>query len=150
MKILVFELNRKLFGIDISYVLSIEKKPKIISVPNAPYYVDGITRLRDQVMPVYSLTKKFHYAELESGEDYVIIETEETNVVFHVGSVQKMIDVDDNQVISIQNDILQEQKNLYKVISHENDIIILLKVNSIITEQDKKYFENECNKEVHV
>ena len=56
---MIFELANEHYGIDIAAVEGIVKMQEITAVPNAPDYVEGVTNLRNSVLPVIDLEKRF-------------------------------------------------------------------------------------------
>lgn len=81
-QIVVFEIEKEHFGVEISCVEGIVKMQEITRVPNTVNYVEGITTLRGAVLPVIDLAKRF-------GIQNVNITTESRIMVVFVG-VQKM------------------------------------------------------------
>lgn len=61
----VFSLATEQYGIRITQVQEITRLSKIIKVPRAPQYVEGVVNLRGEVIPVIDLRKRF---ELEARE----------------------------------------------------------------------------------
>ncbi len=57
---LTFTLNQQLFGIPIDVVREINQLPEITPVPHAPEAVAGVINLRDKVIPVVDLRRKFN------------------------------------------------------------------------------------------
>lgn len=58
-QLVVFELSGEFYGIQIAAVESIIKIQEITQLPQAPYYVKGITNLRGTVLPVIDLRTRF-------------------------------------------------------------------------------------------
>ena len=58
-QLVVFELAKEHYGVDIAAVESIIKMQPITAVPQAPAFVEGITNLRGSVLPVMDLRKRF-------------------------------------------------------------------------------------------
>ena len=58
-KPVIFRLGNQQFGVDINLVQSIEREINIVRVPNAMKYISGIVNLRGEVIPAFSLRKKF-------------------------------------------------------------------------------------------
>lgn len=57
---LTFTLNQQMFGIPIEAVREINQLPEITPVPNTPDCVAGVINLRDRVVPVVDLRRKFN------------------------------------------------------------------------------------------
>ncbi|KYD20142.1 MAG: chemotaxis protein CheW [Caldibacillus debilis] len=58
--IVVFKVGGEEYGIDVKDVVSIEKMAEITPIPNLPGYVRGVTRIREEVIPVFDLSTVFH------------------------------------------------------------------------------------------
>ena len=58
-KPVVFKVGNEMYGVDINLVQSIEREIQVVPVPNSMPYIKGIVNLRSEVIPVYSLKKKF-------------------------------------------------------------------------------------------
>ncbi len=58
-QLVVFTLADEDYGVDISTVDSIVKMQAITQVPHAPSFVEGITNMRGEVLPVIDLRKRF-------------------------------------------------------------------------------------------
>ncbi|MCP4544415.1 MAG: chemotaxis protein CheW [Chloroflexi bacterium] len=58
-QLVVFNLANENYGVDIAAVDGIVKMQQITSVPHAPSFVEGITNLRGEVLPVIDLRKRF-------------------------------------------------------------------------------------------
>ena len=60
-QIVIFELDSELFGLQIAAVESIIILQPITQVPHAPSFVEGVTNLRGNVLPVIDLRKRFGF-----------------------------------------------------------------------------------------
>ncbi len=58
-QLVVFKLGNEDYGVDIAAVDGIVKMQPISNVPYAPSFVEGITNLRGEVLPVIDLRKRF-------------------------------------------------------------------------------------------
>lgn len=59
MQLVTFTLGQENFGIDIMNVQEIIRIPSITMVPQAPSYVEGVTNLRGEILPVLDTRIKF-------------------------------------------------------------------------------------------
>lgn len=77
-KYLTFVVSKESYGIDIRKVKEIigVNNLEIISVPNMPDYAQGVINLRDKVIPVFSLRRRFSFDEVEFTDRTCIIVTE--------------------------------------------------------------------------
>lgn len=68
-QLVVFELANEHYGVDIAAVESIIKMQPITAVPQAPAFVEGITNLRGNVLPVMDLRKRFGLSHKDQGTE---------------------------------------------------------------------------------
>lgn len=61
---IIFRVGEQEYGFDVSYVTAIESVLDIVPVPNAPRCILGLMNLRGEVIPVYSLRKRFNLEEM--------------------------------------------------------------------------------------
>jgi len=62
--------------VDIAVVDGIVKMQQITAVPHAPSFVEGITNLRGEVMPVIDLRKRFGLPQADATKDTRIVNVE--------------------------------------------------------------------------
>lgn len=58
LQLVVFRLEGQTYALDIQQVLEITRPSTITAVPSAPDFVEGITNLRGQVIPLISLARR--------------------------------------------------------------------------------------------
>jgi purine-binding chemotaxis protein CheW len=57
-QVVVFELGREAYGVDIARVHEIIRMQTITAVPRAPQFVEGVINLRGKVIPVVDLRRR--------------------------------------------------------------------------------------------
>jgi purine-binding chemotaxis protein CheW len=75
-QIVIFGLADEDYGLDIDSVESIISMLPITAVPDAPEFVDGVTNLRGEVLPVVDLRKRLGLPLKEETKDTRIVVTE--------------------------------------------------------------------------
>ena len=58
-QMVVFEIGREVYGVDIETVHEIIRMQEITAIPRAPQFVEGVINLRGKVIPVVDLRKRF-------------------------------------------------------------------------------------------
>lgn len=58
-QLVTFKLGTGEYGIDIMQVQEIIRLPEIVRVPKAPEFVEGVINLREQILPIIDLAKRF-------------------------------------------------------------------------------------------
>jgi purine-binding chemotaxis protein CheW len=100
--VVVVELNGERFGMEIVYSREIVKCSKITKLPNMPRHILGMMSLRDEVIPVISLSKKiFGASETLTDESRVIIVEQRQNIAGFL--VDRVLAVKNFQASSFAN-----------------------------------------------
>jgi len=99
-QIVVFELGREQFGIDIDVVDGIVKVQEITRLPYSPAYMEGVTNLRGSVLPVIDLRKRLDLpVEEESNETRIItINTNSLRMGMIVSAVTEVLTIDEKVI----------------------------------------------------
>ncbi len=72
-QLVTFTIDREEYAIPIMQVREINRASAITAVPRAPFFVDGMTNLRGNVLPVLNIRKLFGLADRESDDRTRII-----------------------------------------------------------------------------
>jgi len=144
-KQVIFTLGEEEYGLDIMLVNAIEKYTNMVRIPNSPSYVRGIINIRGDVIPVYSLRRKFGLEDKIMDEDSKLIITKSNNILiaYEVDAVKEIIeipavDISDTPVIVKNNDTAY-----IKCVANINGrMILLLDHNGILSSKEKENIEN--------
>jgi purine-binding chemotaxis protein CheW len=139
-QIVVFELASEHYGLDISTVEGIIKMQAITKMPQAPFYVEGITNLRGVVVPVMDLRRRFGLQPQEQTKDTRIVVVFMNNV--KVGMIVDGV----SQVQRIQDDTIEPPPPMVTTINSafikgiaklENQLVILLDLSKVLSIEEK-------------
>lgn len=99
-QLVVFTLSNEDYGVDIAAVEGIIKMQAITAVPHAPSFVEGITNLRGEVLPVIDLRKRFGLAQADTTKEtrIVHVEIDGTRVGMVVDAVTEVMSVSDEDI----------------------------------------------------
>ncbi|KYC94529.1 chemotaxis protein CheV [Bacillus amyloliquefaciens] len=91
LEIVKFEVGVNTFGINVMKVREIIQPVDVTSVPQSHKDVEGMIKLRGEILPVISLYT-FFGVEVEGAKDdkYIVTEFNKRKIVFHVGSVSQI------------------------------------------------------------
>jgi len=95
-KLVVFELDKEEYAVEITELQEIINIPEITPVPNAPKFIKGILNLRGKISVVVDLEKRFDLVrEFENKEEgnVIITEVEGNNFGVIVDKVSEIITV---------------------------------------------------------
>lgn len=137
-KPVVFKLDKELYGLDINKVQGIEKEQQVVRVPNTATYIKGIMNLRGDVIPVYSLRKKFGLPETSATDiQYIIVRANESLLALEVDSVDEIHSIessDVHDVPSIVNSV--DTRYFHKVLKSNRGLIITIDIDKLLSDEE--------------
>lgn len=136
----IFKLDNEEYGLDIMKVNGIEKCHEVVKVPNAPQYVEGMINLRGEVLPIYSLRKKFNLADKEKTEDNKIIVTVSNGIKvgFVVDSVTEILHIDEQQVEEAPKLVTGINRRYIKSVAKiDNRMVVLIDIDLIVSDEEQ-------------
>lgn len=116
-QLVTFQLGEELYGVDIMDVKEIVKIQDVRTIPNAPYYVEGIFNLRSEIIPIINLHKRFHLkkAVLDDGDEFlggfIILNIEGNKIGIIIDRIAR--------VVMIQHDDIQPPPQMISGIGAE-------------------------------
>lgn len=136
----IFKLDKEEYGLDIMKVNGIEKYQEVVKVPNAPEYIEGIINLRGEVLPIYSLRKKFNLVAkpIDDETKIIVTYTNDMKVGFVVDAVAEILHIDLESIVDAPKIVAGiNRKYIKSVAKQENRMIILIDVDLIVSDEEK-------------
>jgi len=138
-QVVLFSLSEALYGADVHQVREVREVREITPVPYAPPYVEGVTNLRGEVIPVIDLKKRFNIAENKESKNKImlVVQGEDKKVIgVIVDSVMEVISISQSD-IERTPDILSMSNSNYilGVAKRGEDLIILLDLKRIVSKK---------------
>jgi purine-binding chemotaxis protein CheW len=139
-QLVVFELNKEVYGVDIAKVHEIIRMQNITQVPRAPEFVEGVINLRGRVIPVVDLRQRFGFpkAEYSKQSRIVVVEIDGQTIGMVVDGVSEVLRVSTSSieppspvVTTLDSDYL---KGIAKL---EDRLIILLQLDKILSDAER-------------
>ena len=140
MQLLTFTLGKVKYGIPIQDVQSIERQVQTVGIPNALPYIKGIMNLHGNIIPIYSLASKFGYPE-QKIENIVVTNVNGIQVGFEVCKVDAILSVEGEHIIPMPEVISETQHYMPDVADYHKDLIVMLDVGKLITEEEQRDLE---------
>lgn len=137
----IFKLNDEEYGIEITNVREITEYNESTKVPNCYDFIDGIINLRGNVVPVINLKKRFNLEEtkINNNSRVVIISIAEKQVGFIVDDASHVLTLDEKDIEETPEIISGvDKKYIVGIGKKEEKIIILLNLEAILSENEKK------------
>lgn len=95
MQIVTFRIGRERYGLDIMSIQEIIIPDQITSMPNLPYFIEGIIDLRGSIFPIVDMRKRFKTADPDLVGRVMITEVEGSPMGLRVDAVERVIRVDE-------------------------------------------------------
>lgn len=139
-KMLIFGLNGEHYATDIKEVERILGYQEPTVLPDAPIFVKGVINYEQSILPIISLSKKFNLGEDKESESRKIIVVKRNENKFGI-IVENVYEVRD-----VSSDSMEEappitatidRKYIAGLIKLENNIVILLDLEKILTSEDE-------------
>ncbi|XCH78986.1 MAG: chemotaxis protein CheW [Candidatus Dehalobacter alkaniphilus] len=128
-QMVVFAVGKEDYGIDIFCTQEIIRIPKNITrVPNMPSFIEGMLNLRDQVIPVVDLRKRFGLENMETENDsrLLVLNLEGMLLGNIVDDVSEVLSVGEESIESLYVEIAHLGNNCIKGICKVEDRLIML------------------------
>lgn len=137
-KPVVFKVGNEMYGVDINLVQSIEREIQVVPVPNSMPYIKGIVNLWSEVIPVYSLKKKFGLVDNGVSENTIIIDTKNVKLALEVDEVVEIGDIEPENIVPMPEIALNAQTQYMPRVAHvDGNLIILLDVTELLSEEEE-------------
>lgn len=129
LQLVIFQLGREEFAVDVSQVREIIRMQEITRMPKAPSFVEGIINLRGQIIAVLDLAQRLSLesAERDSETRIIVVEAGDAKVGMIVDSVSEVMRISEEEVEpspALAADV--EAVYIKGVVKRDNRLIILL------------------------
>ena len=144
-QLVIFNVGDEEFGVDISYVNSIERPLKIFKIPNVPEYIEGLINLRGKVCSVINLRKRFNLP-IKEFDDYtkiIMVAVNSTIVGFIVDAVSEIINIEDADMEDTSSILDGNSKRFINGVAKvDNRVIMLLDLKTVIFEAEESNYSS--------
>lgn len=145
-QLVTFQLGEELYGVDIMDVKEIVKIQSVRSIPNAPYYVEGIFNLRSEIIPIINLHKRFRLRKVEITDEEMADEFEGGFIILNIDGLKIGIIIDRvARVISVNRDEIKPPPQMlsgigteyiHGVVRQDNGYLIILDIRSLFNPKE--------------
>lgn len=138
-KPVVFKIGDEAYGVDINLVQAIENNVSVVPVPNSMQYVKGIINLRGEVVPVYSLKKKFNLPDDEPTDTTIIVSAGNVKIAMEVDQVLEISDITPDNIVEMPF-IIKNAATMYmdRVANIDGKLVVLLDVLKLLSEEEEE------------
>lgn len=135
---LTFTLNQQLFGIPIQVVREINQLPEITPVPQAPEAVAGVINLRDKMIPVVDLRRKFDLPVRDYSREtcVIVVDGKQGQVAAIVDTVASVLAFSEAQIEAPPSLVQQSETSPILGLARAGQQVIVLLNMAILVDQD--------------
>ncbi len=145
LQLVSFVLDKEIFAVNVMKVQGVERVGEITSLPGMPDFVEGVINLRESIIPIVDLRKRFGLTAKEYGKETRIVLVE-----LNIGIVVGMIVDQVHEVFRITHDKMKSvpqlgnlktsiNRNFIRgVAKKDNKLIIFLNVEKIFSVDEEK------------
>jgi purine-binding chemotaxis protein CheW len=140
-KLIVFQLNGKEYGISVHYVHGIEKVQHITRVPGTAPFIKGVINLRGVVTPIIDLRKRFGIEECEYTEAtrVIIVALDDIEVGLVVDAANDVIDITEDAIEPSPEMVgVEEDEYVKGVVKVDSRLLILIDLAMILDRKQIK------------
>ncbi|MBF0298989.1 MAG: chemotaxis protein CheW [Oligoflexia bacterium] len=147
LQLVEFVLGNDTYALPLNNVQEIIKIVEIIYIPKAPSFVEGVINLRDKIVPVIDLKKRFdiknnlnednNKIKIKASSRIIISEIASHTIGLIVDHVKQVINVEESHFENkpeITNSI--DQDFIEGMLKYNNKIIIILNPNKILSSSE--------------
>ncbi|WP_394232509.1 chemotaxis protein CheW [Niallia oryzisoli] len=140
-KLIVFQLNGKEYGISVHYVHGIEKVQHITRIPGTAQFVKGVINLRGVVTPIIDLRKRFGIEECEYTDlsRIIIVALDDIEVGLVVDAANDVIDITEDSIEPSPDLVgVEEDEYVKGVVKVANRLLIIIDLYKILDREKLK------------
>jgi len=134
-ELVLFELGKEIYGVDISVVYEIIRMQPITKVPKAPFFVEGVINLRGKVIPIVDMRKRFGLPKVEQNKDnrIMVLESAGQNIGIIIDAVTEVLRIPSDSIEPPSNIIVSAASDyLLGIAKYNKNMIILLDMERVL------------------
>lgn len=140
----VFKLDKEEYGIDIMNVKEIGPYEEPVKIPKTPNFIEGIVNYRGEVIPIINLKKRFDLDDLKVTKNtrVIVINLNDKQIGFLVDEASQTLRLSDEEIEKAPEIVTGiERKYITGVGKKKNRLILLIDLEKVLTESEKKKIE---------
>ncbi|MBF0378863.1 MAG: chemotaxis protein CheW [Desulfamplus sp.] len=152
-QMVTFSINNEEYGIRIMQVQEINRISEITHIPRAPHFIDGMTNLRGNVIPVINVRRLFDLEEKEVDDRtrIIIVDIGGTKTGLRVDQVNEVLRLSKHDIEETPSIVTEDSTSrLMQGICKINDgkrMIVLLDVSEILDQKELKHLKQMAKSE---
>ena len=144
MQLVSFRLAQEEYGIEITKVQEIILMGEITRVPQTPDYIKGLINLRNTVIPIVDLRRRFELAEQPSGDEtrIMVVNVAGKTIGIIVDAVSEVLRISKDQIAPPPPTVAGlGREYLTGLVKLANRLLILLDIDKILSDEQASAVE---------
>lgn len=141
LKVIVFQLDQKQYGVNLQQVLSIERLQAITQIPLTSSFIKGVMNLRGNIIPVIDLREKLDLGHTEQTEAtrVLIVQIDTSKVGLVVDTATDVIDLNTSMIEPAPDLIVGITKEYLMGVAKLGDsLLVLLDIEHVLNLKEKE------------
>ena len=136
----IFQIGDGIYGLDVSDVRTVETYTESKKTGQMPANIKGVIKAGEEIIPVYSLRKKFNLQDKEPDVETRLIITRTNNMwlAYEVDKILEVVDIGYErrfETPAIFN--TKETSYIKRIIDYKEQLVIIMEHNKILSEQEQ-------------
>lgn len=144
-QLVTFVLGKETYGMDIFKIQEVIHYQEITEIPNSPEFIEGVIRLRDQVLPVVDLRTRLNVREASAGKKRIIVlDLGGKHMGIVVDDISQVLMVDEAAYEPVPEGIVSEKERacISSLAKTDDGIIIILEPGRILRQKEIDQLKN--------
>ncbi len=143
LQLVSFSLDKEIYAVDVMKVCGVERIMEITSLPGMPDFIDGVINLRNTIIPIIGLRKRFSLPARDHDKDsrIILVELDEKMVIgVIVDSVQEVFQIDQGMIGKVPRvgGRKLDARFIKGVVQKTDKLIIIMDIDGIFSEDETK------------
>ncbi len=141
-----FVIDNEEYGIDILKVQEINRVLEMTQVPSSPDFVECIINLRDRIVPVVDLRRRFNLPSIEKDNQtrIIVVDINDKTVGFLVDRVHEVIRIERASIEPTPDLVTNVQTRYITGVAKLDDrLLILLDLDSVLSTTEQQLLDFE-------
>ncbi|MGM0507830.1 MAG: chemotaxis protein CheW [Fusobacteriota bacterium] len=140
-QVVIFELDGTMYGVPILQVQEIIKEEEVTKLPNMPDFIEGIINLRDNIIPIMDLKKRFalNTDGDKVNEKILILRTDDLQFGIRVDSISEVEKIEVSTIEEPPKVVSGvDGRYISGIAKEENRLLTILDVDEILSEKEEE------------